>query len=42
MSWVTRESEMALQDMTMADATLNNVLLKYYILQLIRENANFC
>ena len=29
MSWLTQGSEMALQDMTMANARLNNVLLKY-------------
>ena len=29
MSWLTQGSEMALQDVIMANARLNNVLLKY-------------
>ena len=44
MSWLTQGSEMALQDVIMANARLHNVLLSTntFLHHLIRENANFC
>ena len=46
MSWLTQGSEMALQDVIMANARLHNVLLSTpgntFLRHLIRENANFC